>query len=221
MKDTQKKYSEKAINDAVRLINAPRRTSAYGVKSMWDALLAANEPKAILTNSRLLAVRAEVAAEVERCTHTAPKFSYDAKIAVFRISSAAQIHPIIATRWAGHLQSPRLEIVLVTNEGYLENKVNFSCRIPRYARNRNTPINIIVSLRAIAATSPSGTLTERLGESFARGHKEASGGIVGKAEFEELMACLRVGEKAPKDSKDKKESPSKQTNTLMNYFSKK
>jgi hypothetical protein len=222
MKDTLKRYTKKAINDAVGLINAPRRTSIYDVKSAWDALLAAKEPKGILANPRLLAARAEVAAEVERCTHTAPKFSYDAKIAVFRISSAAQIHPIIATRWAGHLQSPKLEIVLVANEGYLQDKVNFSCRIPRCARNRETPVNIIESLRAVAATSPSGTLTERLGESFARGHKEASGGIVGKAEFEELMACLRVGEKPPKESKDKKkESPGKQSNTLMNYFGKK
>jgi hypothetical protein len=221
MKDSLKKYTKKAINDTVGLVNAPRRTATYDVISAWDALLAANEPKGILTNPRLLAARAEVAAEVERCTHTAPKFSYDAKIAVFRISSAAQIHPIIATRWAGHLQSAKLEIVLVANEGYLENKVNFSCRIACCARNRDTPVNIIESLRAIASTSSSETLTERLGESFARGHKEASGGIVGKAEFGELMVCLRVGEKAPKESRDKKGSPSKQSNTLMNYFSKK
>lgn len=222
MGSTMKKYTKKAINDAVARINAPRRTSTYDVRSAWDALIDAKEPKDILKNVRLIAARHEVASEVERCTHTAPKFSFDGKIAVFRISSAAQIHPMIATRWAGHLQSPKLEIILVANDGYLEDKVNFSCRIPRCARNRDTPVNIIESLRKIAAASPTGTLTERLGESFARGHKEASGGIVGKAEFEELMTCLRVGEKPPKESKDKKkESPSKQSNTLMNYFGKK
>ena len=47
------------------------------------------------------------------------KFSPDGKIAVFRIRSEAQVHPVIATRWAGHLQSKALEIVLVANEGYL------------------------------------------------------------------------------------------------------
>lgn len=129
---------------------------------------------------------------------------------------------MIATRWAGHLQSPKLEIVLVANEEYLEDKVNFSCHIPRCARKRDPAVNIIESLREIAAASPTGTLTERLGESFARGHKEASGGIVGKAEFKELMTCLRVGEKPPKESKDKKkESPTKQSNTLMSCFGKK
>jgi hypothetical protein len=44
----------------------------------------------VLKNPRLLAARAEVNAEVERVTHTAPKFSPDGKIAVFRIKSQAQ-----------------------------------------------------------------------------------------------------------------------------------
>jgi hypothetical protein len=36
-------------------------------------------------------------------------------------------------------------------------------------------------------------LKARLGESFARGHKEASGGIVNVTEFEELYALMKVG----------------------------
>ncbi|KAJ0323734.1 hypothetical protein COL5a_008093 [Colletotrichum fioriniae] len=108
MKFTFKTYTKKALNDAVSLINAPRRTA-----------------------SSLLAARAEVNAEVERCTHTPPKFSADGRIAVFRINSKAQVHPVIATRWAGHLSSSKLEVVLVANEGYLPDMVNFSCRVPR------------------------------------------------------------------------------------------
>jgi hypothetical protein len=221
MKETFKNYTKKAINDAVSLINAPRRTATYDVVSAWNALLAANSPSDTLKNERLLAARAEINAEVERCTHTAPKFSYDSKVAVFRITSPAQIHPVIATRWAGHLQSTKLEFILVANDGYLPNKVNFSCRIPRCARARDPPVNIIESLRIIAASSPDGTLLERMGDSFARGHKEASGGIVGIDEFEELMSCLKVGEKPAKQpEKQEKNSPSKQKNTLMNYFAK-
>lgn len=221
MKHAFKRYTKKVLNDAVGLINAPRRTATYDVRSAWDVLLGAKEPAEILRNRRLLEARAEINEEVERCTHTAPKFSYDAKIAVFQISSAAQVHPVIATRWAGHLQSPRLEIVLVANEGYLPNRVNFSCRIPRCARARDPPVNIIESLKAIAASSPSGDLVERLGESFAIGHKEASGGIVGKSEFEELMTLMRVGEKREKTDKQspkKKVDLAKQKNTLTNYF---
>lgn len=62
MRSTMKKYTKKAINDAVARINAPRRTSKYDVKSAWNALLDAKDPKEILTNARLLAARDEVAA---------------------------------------------------------------------------------------------------------------------------------------------------------------
>ncbi|KAI2602233.1 DHH phosphoesterase [Hypoxylon sp. NC1633] len=222
MKTTFKTYTKKAVNDAVSLINAPRRTATYDVPAVWAALTAAASPADLLKNSSLLAARAEVNAEVERCTHTAPKFSSDAKIAVFRINSAAQIHPVIATRWAGHLQSPKLEVILVANEGYLPGMVNFSCRIPRSARARNPPVNIIEVLQGIAERAPNPTLRERLGESFARGHKEASGGIVPKAEFEEFMDILELGKKAEGGSpkKAKKDAPPKQSNTLMNYFGK-
>ena len=221
MSGTFKKYTKKAINDAVSLINAPRRTSSYNVPAAWDALVAASSPADLLKNRDLLDARAEVNAEVERCTHTAPQFSSDAKVAVFRISSAAQVHPVIATRWAGHLSSPKLEVVLVANEGYLPGLINFSCRVPRSARARDSPVNIIELLKGVADRAPDPTLRKRLGESFARGHKEASGGIVPREEFEELMAILEVGKKStesPTKSKKVKDSGPKQGNTLLNYF---
>lgn len=222
MKATFKTYTKKALNDAVSLINAPRRTASFDVPTAWRALRAASSPKDVLGNKELLAARAEVNAEVERCTHTAPKFSADGKVAVFRISSAAQVHPVIATRWAGHLSSSKLEVVLVANEGYLPGMVNFSCRIPRSARARDPPVNIIEILKAAADQAADSSLRERLGESFARGHKEASGGIVPVAEFDELMEVLEVGKKSDASSHNKAQRATKtQGNTLMNYFAKK
>ena len=123
MAETFKQYSKKAINDAVSLINArkqassspplilvhafdtstARRTAKFDVISAWEALLAAKTPKDLLTNSRLLEARAEINDEVERHTHAAPKFSKDGKIAVLRINSGAQVHPVIATRWVPYL----------------------------------------------------------------------------------------------------------------------
>lgn len=76
-----------------------RRTAKFDVISAWEALLAARSPKEILSTERLLTARAEINEEVERQTHTPPKFSKDGKIAVLRIHSAAQVHPVIATRW--------------------------------------------------------------------------------------------------------------------------
>lgn len=224
MKTAFKKYTKKALNGAVSLVNAPRRTAAFNVSAAWNALTsAANSPTDLLKNKELLAARAEVNAEVERCTHTAPQFSADGTIAVFRIRSAAQVHPVIATRWAGHLQSAKLEIVLVANEGYLPGLVNFSCRVPRCARARQDkpPVNIIEVLCGIANRAPDQTLRARLGESFARGHKEASGGVVPIREFEEFMAVLEVGKKKPEGGTNtQKKSSVKPGNTITNYFGK-
>ncbi|KAK3675316.1 hypothetical protein LTR78_004826 [Recurvomyces mirabilis] len=241
MRDTLKKYTKKVLNDVVSLVNAPRRTATYDVQSAWDALCETAEPSSVLKNKRLLAARAEVNDEVERCTHTAPKFSPDGKVAVFRIRSEAQVHPVIATRWAGHLNSKALGIVMVANEGYLPNKVNFSCRIPRCARGRDPPISIIDELRHYASlTEDIGDdqdqdmraeakipLLRRLGDDFARGHVQASGGIVKVEEFEELIRLMKIGEKSAiqKDNSSpaKKKKPGidpGQKNTLTSYFGK-
>ncbi|CAF9933387.1 MAG: hypothetical protein HETSPECPRED_008633 [Heterodermia speciosa] len=219
MTEVFKLHTKKAISDAVSLINAPRRTSEFDVLTAWEALLEATSPKEILMNERLRSARAEINQEVERHTHTPPKFSKDGKIAVLRINSAAQIHP------AGHLYSKALEIVMVANAGYLPGMVNFSCRIARCARSKDPPVNIISSLKAVADLDTT-DLIDRMGENFARGHKEASGGIIPVAEFEELMALMRVGEKpdpveGSNPSKTKKLQTTPQKNNLMNYFEKK
>lgn len=237
MKDCFKKYTKKVLNEVVTLVNAPRRTAERDVQSAWDALGDTLDPASVLKNPRLLAARQEVNAEVERCTHTPPKFSKDGTVAAFRISSKAQVHPMIATRWAGHLQSKALEIVLVANEGYIPGKVNFSCRIARCARGRETAVDIIAKLKAYASiTRPEGSeqdtesklpLLERLGEDFARGHVQASGGIVTTEEFEELMENMQIGVKPDKDASEVSPAKKKkaaldagQKNNLMNYFGK-
>ena len=116
---------------------------------------------------------------------------------------------------------------MVANSGYRPGYVNFSCRIARSARSRDPPVNIIASLKAAAAAlDDTGDLLDRMGESFARGHKEASGGIIPAAEFEELMALMRIGEKPDVKSEDgmskakAKAKASPQKNNLMNYFAK-
>ena len=221
---TFKQHTKKALNDAVSLLNAPRRTATFDVVTAWNALLAASSPAGILKNDRLLAARAEINAEVERCTHAPPKFSADGTIAVLRINSAAQVHPVIATRWAGFLKSKALEIVMVANSGHLEGMVNFSCRIAKCARSRDPPVNIIARLKEVVDQAGGG-LRERMGEDYARGHKEASGGIVREADFEELMRVLRVGEKLEKKEgnagvgKSPKKAMTEQNN-LKNYFAK-
>ncbi|KAK0113788.1 hypothetical protein ONS95_014038 [Cadophora gregata] len=220
MTETFKKHTKKILNDCVSYLNAPRRTGTYDVITAWNDLLQAKDPREILKNRRLAQAREEINIEVEKQTHTPPKFSKDGKIAVLKINSKAQVHPVIATRWAGTLKSKALEIIMVANYGYLPGKVNFSCRIARCARDRDPPVNIIESLKAVADLD-TGDLIQRMGESFARGHKEASGGIIPTAEFEELCVLMKVGEKPDKvDGESPKKKADAQKNTLNNYFKK-
>jgi hypothetical protein len=225
MTSTFKQHTKAKINSAVSLLNAPRRTAAYDVASAWNALMAASGPQDIVSDPRLLSARAEVNAEVERCAHTPPSFSSDGRVAVFRISSPAQIHPVIATRWAGHLKSSKLEIVLVANSGYIADMVNFSCRIAREARSPERGVNVIDILNEVAARDHTGALREELGPSFARGHREASGGIVPAAAFEKFVSCLDLvqrGRQAGGSKVVKKAAAEgRKVNTLTNYFQKK
>jgi len=114
---------------------------------------------------------------------------------------------------------------MVANSGYLPGMVNFSCRIARSARSKDPPVNIIESLKAVADLDTT-DLVQRMGQSFARGHKEASGGIIPAAEFEELMVLMKTGEKpdpveGASPAKSKKSTATSQKNNLMNYFGKK
>jgi hypothetical protein len=257
MTQTFKTHKKGTLNAVVSLLNAPRRTPTYDVLSAWNALTSPSAPTSILTEPRLLAAKQEVAAEVVRWSHTAPAFSADGKVAVFRIRSGAQVHPLIATRWAGSLKSNSLDFVMCANEGYAKGKVNFSCRVAKCAKGREPEVDIIRSLKGYASLAPavgdesevggkeegekvekkavpSTSLLERVGEDFARGHVQASGGIVGKAEFEELMGLMQVGvkkaaarkeggEKGGGASGSKKKGSiidSGQKNTLTSYFGK-
>ncbi|PSN60224.1 DHH phosphoesterase [Corynespora cassiicola Philippines] len=218
-----KQHPKSKISEAVVRVNAPRRSAAYNVQAAWDAIISASNPEAIMKDRALEAASKEVKLETERCARAPPKFSADATISVHTISSKAQIHPVIATRWAAYLTSQTLEIVMCANEGYLPGKVNFSCRVAKDARARggDDKVDIIKKLENIASVDPE--LRERLGENFARGHKEASGGIVGTAEWEELKRLMAIGEGNRKkgDGARKKDAKPAQKNTLTNYFAKK
>lgn len=196
MTKTFKRHTKKAHNQAVSLINAPRRTAGFNVASAWRALTAAESPRELLDNQELLDARAAVNEAVKRCTRIAPKFSANKRFAVFRISSEAQVHPVVATIWANYLagNNPNLKVVMVANEGFMPDRVNFSCRVARCARAQHLPpVNLLSELADIVDSAPDPTLRARLGDNFGKGHVQASGGSVPKKEFEELMEVLGLG----------------------------
>ncbi|KAF5609288.1 dhh family [Fusarium subglutinans] len=201
MQATFETHTKKTIDNSVKLINAPRRTAQYDVPRAWKILIKASSPMELVKNRFLKEARAEVILEMKKAGRVVPKFSADKKIAVIRINSKAQIHAVIAARQARQLFSRELEVVMVANEGYARGVVNYSCRVPTCARGRDPPVNIPEILIRAAEGADDDTLIERLGPRFAGGHKNASGGMIPQAEFEEFLEVIGV-------SGDGKPSPS-------------
>lgn len=163
------------VKETVALLNAARRSAHYRPQLAYDVLAAARGPDEIARGtlpgvSELAACRAEVKAEVERVAHVAPRVAND--VALIRFSSAAQIHPLIATRWA-----PRLapKIVIAANDGYLPGRINFAVRCAR-------DVDLLAFLRALPLGSIEGE--------FANGHPRATGGSIPPSEFERLLVAL-------------------------------
>ena len=84
-----------------------------------------------------------------------------------------------------------LEMVLVANTGYSPGMVIFSCRIAHPARRRDPPVDLIAYLKDIVRLGSKG-LAKRLGDTIAKGHREASGGGIPAADFKLLMTLMEV-----------------------------
>ena len=83
--------------------------------------------------------RDEVNAALTRWSRQAPVLSD--RVALIRVHSATQIHPLLAARWVSRLR-PR--IVLVANDGYLPDRVNFAMRCA------DPSVDLIAYLRSLA-----------------------------------------------------------------------
>jgi single-stranded-DNA-specific exonuclease len=100
---------------------------------------------------------------------TAPEV--ESGLAVIRISSPYQIHPLVAQTWARRLAP---DVVLVANADYIPGMVNFAVR--------GGSGDLRVRLRD--------ALPSEDGE-FAHGHDRATGGSLRPDRFEELVQNLR------------------------------
>ncbi|WVF66062.1 hypothetical protein IAT40_000800 [Kwoniella sp. CBS 6097] len=191
-----RKLGSKSFSEAVSGINAPRRTAEYNVPKAWDIMLAARTPADMANNAFLKLCRLDVGDETAKWARTPPKFSPDGKVAVVTVHTGFQVHPVIATRWAGTLgrKSPKLLMVMCANTGFNPdpNKVSFSCRIAASLRNQpeDQQPNLIALLNEYGDRIPG--FRERVGGDYARGHKEATGGIIPKDEFNLLLQTMGV-----------------------------
>lgn len=175
----KEKYGMRDIRELATLINASRRASMYDPEAAARLLLEHQSPRSALTFgsaelARLQSAREEVRVELAKGKKAAPKFS--GEVALVRVASPCQIHPLIAQIWRSRLPN---HYVLVANEAYLPGRVNFAAR-------SSGARNVLQFLRSIDLDAGNG--------SYARGHDQASGGSLPVDAWNDLLAKLGFGE---------------------------
>jgi single-stranded-DNA-specific exonuclease len=174
----KKRYTAKWLKEAVSLVNAARRASAFDVETPLAMLMAAEGPRAVSDDEaggagRLRAYRAEVQAAMAEARRHAPLFSAAGPLALVALDSPCQVHPLIAQQWRGRLPE---YAVIAANRGYLPGVVAFSARTARAD----------LSLPAIFRAVDLGAANAH----FGHGHDQASGGHLPPAEFNRLVDAL-------------------------------
>ena len=169
------RYAMSDLKEATTLVNAARRASLYQPETAARALLSHASPRELVKSPgdevrALKDAREEVKREMAQAKKAAPKFS--GKVALVRIHSACQIHPVIAQIWRTRLPA---YVVMVANDGYMPGRVNFSMRT-------SSSTNLLDFLRAIDIGEGEG--------SYARGHDQATGGSLPAERFEALLRKL-------------------------------
>ncbi|GAA5941224.1 uncharacterized protein JCM15063_006407 [Sporobolomyces koalae] len=215
----EKTLTKTKLSKATALLNAPRRTPEFNALIAWNALNACKgDLKRVMDDRALGDAKERTSSETTKWQGAAPKFSKDGKVAVIRVDSGFQIHPVIATRWQGTLRKAKtLVAIMCANTGYTPGKVHFSCRAPRRSPDDphyNGPPDLIEYLKSCIPLCEelSPGWGERVGHDFARAaesiaeiisfwytlRQQATGGIIPVEEFEVLIQALEVGVKAEK-----------------------
>ncbi|WP_348233764.1 DHHA1 domain-containing protein [Trichocoleus sp. DQ-U1] len=169
------RYTAKYLKEASALINSARRASQYNPEVAVRALLTHDNPRSLVNSStqeveQLRESRKEVQAAMEQAKKAAPVFS--GNVALVRVNSPCQIHPLIAQSWRTRL--PKY-IVMVANEGYIPGRVNFSVRTA-------SGINVLDFLKNVDLSPGEG--------SYGHGHDSASGGSLPVERWNELLTSL-------------------------------
>lgn len=174
----REQYTAKWLKEAVALVNAARRASAFDIETPLALLMRADHPREIAEDTtggaeRLRAYRTEVSAALAEARKAAPTFASGSPWAMLRMESACQIHPLIAQQWRTRL--PKY-VVIGANRGYLPGIIAFSARTARM------DLAIPPLLQAIDVGPHGG--------SYGHGHDQASGGQLPPEAFARLCAAL-------------------------------
>ena len=184
----KKRYGAGKLRDAVSLVNAPRRSASGDASAALALLLAARDPAAVVSGehpetARCREAQEEVKGAVAEGRRQPPRFGtrYGADVAIIRVHSPCQIHPLVAQSWTGRLRKPGRPgvVVFAANTGFLPGHVSFAGRA-------NGEADIIDLL---ARHRPEGADPTRYGN----GHRRASGGTLPVEAWNSFAADLGFG----------------------------
>ncbi len=171
----QERYGRKKLREATALVNAARRSAEGDARLAVAALRAAREPADIahghLPEAYTLAEeRQAFRVALNEAKRAAPVFRDH--LALIRVRSPYLVHPVLAQMWRQRLPG---YIVMVANEGYLPDRVNFSVRTSLDA-------NLLDFLQAFRE----GLDATELGH----GHDRATGGSLRVEDWKRLLATI-------------------------------
>lgn len=176
--EAARRFGITALRKAVALVNAPRRSASGDASAAFALLMKAKGPKDITSGAFpetavLQAAQSDVRRELDEARKAAPRFAGD--VAMIRISSRCQVHPVIAQTWSGRLKVP---VVIAANVGYRPGWVHFAARSPAS-----------LDLPAFLATvRPAGA-----DEQYGKGHRAASGGALRVEDWNDFAHRLGFG----------------------------
>ena len=184
----KKRYGAGKLREAVSLVNAPRRAASGDAAPALELLLKARDPGDVvggahLETARCQAMREEVKAAVAEGRRAPPRFGtrYGRGVAIIRLDSPCQIHPLVAQSWVGRLRGKDGAgvIVFAANFGFHEGAVSFAGR----AGGEADIIDLLTRHR------PEGADPTRYGN----GHRRASGGTLSPAAWNAFVDDLGFG----------------------------
>ena len=168
------------IREVVSLVNAPRRSASGDAFPALAWLLAAHSPKDALTGdyperAACEAARAEVKVAAAQGRRAPPRFGerYGSGLAIIRVDTPCQVHPLIAQSWAGRLKPA---ICFAANAEIEPGRVSFSGR----TRGERSIVEFL------AAHAPPGVDRTRYGN----GHPKAAGGSLTHAQWNAWVDAL-------------------------------
>jgi single-stranded-DNA-specific exonuclease len=180
LETAKQKYGAKWLKEATVLVNSARRSPEHHPEIAVTALESHDDPKSLVTSSSVVVeslreARAIVAAELAEAKKAAPKFA--GNVALVRVRSRAQIHPLIAQIWRGRL--PKYHVV-VANEGYADGRIHFSAR-------SQGDHNVLDFLQSIELR-----LEDEGG--YGHGHDHAAGGTLSDGDWNRFLTRLGFDE---------------------------